>query len=467
MRNTIIVGTLCVLAGCAQSASPARAQAGSTAPVPATHRSDIVPLVDYHVHLLGPYALPMPDPLAPEIEVPAEVARLLGDRARLAGNVNSVADFDDVFTPDAQLLNAAINPTGWMHDREWFMRYINLATRDGRRRYVPNAFQASGSTGYVAGTVRDSASGTHFQNFLLAIRRGSDGVWRIALESTTRKTPPRYTRPITADRLIADLDEAGIRRAVVLSEAFWLGAPGDETRRMTPVADGAAAVRMENDWTAEQVARYPDRLAMACAVNLLRDFAVQELERCARIPQAVGMKLHFGDAGFRFDDPAHVEKARRIFRAANENRMAIIVHLAPRTHYGPAEVELFLDQIASQAPDVTIQIAHLAGDGPGITSPEALAAFAELRAAGDPRTRNLYFDFAGLVHQAISPAEAELMATRMRQIGLDRILFASDASPGTDANPSADQHWTVARRRLPLTDDELRTIAGNVAPYLR
>ncbi len=458
------MGTLALLAGCV---SPASVRTGSGAPAPAAHRSDIVPLVDYHVHLLGPYALPMPDPLAPEIQVPAEVERLLRDRARLAGNVSSVADFDDVFTEDAQLLNAAINPTGWMHEREWFMRYINLATRDGRRRYVPNAYQASESTGYVAGTVRDSASGIHFQNFLLAIRKGSDGVWRIASESTTRKTPPRYTQPITADRLIADLNEAGIRRAVVLSEAFWLGTPGDETRRMTPVADGAAAVRAENDWTAEQVARYPDRLVMACAVNLLRDFAVQEMERCSRIPQVVGMKLHFGDSDFHFDDPAHIEQARRVFKAANENRMAIIVHLAPRTFYGPAEVELFLDQIASQAPDVTIQIAHLAGDGPGITSPEALEAFANARAAGDPRTRNLYFDFAGLVYQGIPAAQAELMATRMRQIGLDRILFASDASPGTDANPSADQHWTVARRRLPLTDDELRTIAANVAPYLR
>ena len=29
----------------------------------------------------------------------------------------------------------------------------------------------------------------------------------------------RYTQPITADRLIADLDEAAIKRALVLSEA--------------------------------------------------------------------------------------------------------------------------------------------------------------------------------------------------------------------------------------------------------
>ncbi|WP_420126253.1 amidohydrolase family protein [Longimicrobium sp.] len=457
MRFSVVVAILWMLSGCA-----AAVPAAAPAPI---HRSDIVPLADYHVHLLGPYALPLPDPPAPEVEVPAELSRLLHDRARLFGNVERIEEFGGVFTADARMLNAHVNPTGWMDDRQWFMRYINLWPKTARVRYVPSVYSAGDTHGYVAGTVVDSASGSHFQNFSLGIRRGDDGRWRIATESTTSKTPPRYTQPITAERLIADLDEAGIRRAVVISAGFWLGEGG--TRRMTPVEDGATAVRMENDWTAEQVARYPDRLVMACGINPLRDFAVAELVRCSRIPGVIGIKINVGDAGVRFDDPAHVSKLRALFAAANQNGMAMIVHLEPGRFYGPAEVELFLNEIASAAPDVTIQIAHLAGNGPGITSPEALEAFARLRAAGDPRTRNLYFDFAGLVYAGISAAQAELMATRMRQIGLDRILFASDASPGTNANPSADRHWTEVRRRLPLTDEELRIIASNVPPYLR
>jgi hypothetical protein len=42
-------------------------------------RSEIVPQVDHHTHLLGPYALPLPDPLPPEIKLPAELDRLLTD----------------------------------------------------------------------------------------------------------------------------------------------------------------------------------------------------------------------------------------------------------------------------------------------------------------------------------------------------------------------------------------------------
>src|SRR5687767_4940382 len=57
-------------------------------------RHDIVPLVDYHVHLLGPYALPLPDPLPPEIKLPSEINRLLVERARLFGSVESEKDFE-------------------------------------------------------------------------------------------------------------------------------------------------------------------------------------------------------------------------------------------------------------------------------------------------------------------------------------------------------------------------------------
>jgi predicted TIM-barrel fold metal-dependent hydrolase len=52
----------------------------------------------------------------------------------------------------------------------------------------------------------------------------------------------------------------------------------------------------------------------------------------------------------------------------------------------------------------------------------------------------------------------------MRKIGLDRILFGSDAATGGNLPPW--QAW-VAFRQLPLSEAEFRVIAGNVAPYMR
>jgi hypothetical protein len=134
-----------------------------------------------------------------------------------------------------------------------------------------------------------------------------------------------------------------------------------------------------------------------------------EISQEAKTLKAKAMKLNFGDSGVSFDNPKHVEKIARFFKAANDNRIAIIVHLEPGRFYGPKEVEIFLNRIVSVAPDIPIQIAHLAGDGPGITSPQALTAFAAARGAKDPRTKNLYLDSAGLVYKDMKAEEAELM----------------------------------------------------------
>jgi hypothetical protein len=64
----------------------------------------------------------------------------------------------------------------------------------------------------------------------------------------------------------------------------------------------------------------------------------------------------------------------------------------------------------------------------------------------------------------ISAADAALVARRIRQVGVDRILYGSDAAAGGNLRPR--EGW-AAFRRLPLTEDEFERIASNVAPYLR
>lgn len=52
----------------------------------------------------------------------------------------------------------------------------------------------------------------------------------------------------------------------------------------------------------------------------------------------------------------------------------------------------------------------------------------------------------------------------MRQIGVQRILYGSDAASNPLAYPKAG--W-AAFQRLPLTNEELGVIANNIAPYMR
>ena len=56
------------------------------------------------------------------------------------------------------------------------------------------------------------------------------------------------------------------------------------------------------------------------------------------------------------------------------------------------------------------------------------------------------------------------MAQRLRQIGIDKILYGSDAATPGNLRPA--EAWQ-AFRKLPLTDAEFAKIATNVAPYMR
>ena len=282
--------------------------------------------------------------------------------------------------------------------------------------------------------------------------------------ATLISTPGSPVKPISGDDLVALLDAAGIKRAVVLSMGYTIGSPNRN------VDNEYEKVKAENDWTSEVVARFPDRLIGFCSFNPIRDYALAELSRCAKDPRLRrGLKLHFANSVVDYHNAQHVEQLRRVFRTANEHRMPIIVHmrssLSRKLPYGRDEARIFLNDIVPAAPDVTIQIAHLGGAG-GYADPlvdDALAVFVEAIERNDARTRHLYFDVTSAALEN-TPEQGKLVATRLRQLGLHRILYGSDAAAGP--NPPPREGW-AAFRKLPLTEDEFRTIANNVAPYLR
>jgi len=266
---------------------------------------------------------------------------------------------------------------------------------------------------------------------------------------------------LDARQLVALLDAAGIRRAVVLSVAYQFANPNRPA-----VQDEYAKVRAENDWTSEQVGQFPDRLVAFCGLNPLKDYALTELARCATDSHLYnGLKLHFGNSDVDLDNGEHVQKLRMVFRAANQHGMAILVHLRPsvtmKRPYGAAQARVFLNEVLPAAPDVPVEIAHLASagsyDDPSVD--EALSVFVDAIAQGDARTAHVYFDVSGFGMDQWKQ-HGELVVTRIRQLGLRRMLY------GTDGGIAPRTYW-AAFRTLPLSESEFRTIAGNIAPYLR
>jgi len=282
-------------------------------------------------------------------------------------------------------------------------------------------------------------------------------------EAGARSSPG--PKGIDADYLVAQLDGAGISRAVVLSVAYSFSNPNKAV-----VPNEYAHVMDENNWTSAQVAKYPHRLLGFCSVNPLRPYALQEIARCARDSNlCTGLKLHFGNSDVNLDNPDHLARVRRVFRAANEHHMAIVVHLhANIDHhrpYGAKEARIFLEQLLPEAPDVVVQIAHLAGGG-GYDDPAteaALLVFVKAIERKDPRMKNFYFDVCGIAIPGMWEDKVDVLVTRIRQIGTNRLLYGSDAATADNTPKDALKRW----HSLPLSQEEFRAIDNNVAPYVR
>ena len=273
-------------------------------------------------------------------------------------------------------------------------------------------------------------------------------------------------QPITAQAVVSLLDAAGIERAALLSVAYFYGRPGREPQ------DEYKKVKAENDWNGAEAAKYPRRLRAFCSFNPLKDYALEELIRCSKDPNLhYGIKMHFGNSDVQLENPAHLEKIKAVFREANARRMAIVVHMRAsislKRPYGPEQARIFLEHLLPLATRIPVQVAHLAASGPGYNDPIAHSVLEVLADAVEkrrPETKNLWFDVTSSADPSNSAELSALLVKHIRQIGVKRILYGTDAAIGTNLRPR--ESWE-AFCRLDLTDKEIKTIAKNVAPYLR
>lgn len=438
------------LAGCQAARTTATV---GTASLSTQRRADIWPVVAAHQHLMSAEAIAVlgPIPSLPAITLPAELDRVLRRREAVHG----APPAGDLFTEDALVQN--FGSGRWQRGRASIDAY--LAQVNKRVQYVAHSYHVDGNAGHVAGTIRRDE--VDLFNFAIGVTRKPGGAWQIATEILTLIPKRQYSAVVPATQLIDELDDAGIARGVVLSLGYWFGDP----ERGLSNADAAAGTRGENDWTLAQAAPYGDRLVVFCGVAVIAEYALDEMERCSKLPRVKGMKIHFGNSGSDLRNPEHADRIKRFFRAANERRLAIVVHARQRGGNRPGHAEFILNELLPLAPDIPIQVAHMGVLG---REPDAeTAVFERAIVAGDPRMKNVYFD----ITQTVSPdgsQSAETLAriaASLRRVGLQRIFFGTDMT-GPGGNPPPREHWKAVRK-LPLTDDELRIIATNVPPYMR
>lgn len=406
-----------------------------------------MPVADHHQHLFSPADVDLETPpLLPAISLPRDIQKLISEKERRWDNEAALAL---LYSDDAVVYNEGTS--GWLRGAKVAARQAEWNISIYPYRIKPTRFSMNGPNASVFGYyTRPIADGSqrHFGFFHYDLVKLRSGQWRIASDTYIYR-PVEFAKVRTAQDLVREMDAAGIGRAAVMSNAYYF-----DNVRLMPVEKPYPMVRAENDWTAGQLAQFPTRLFGFCSFNPLADYALDELRRCADSKKFTGLKLHFNAAQLKFHDASQVAKVRQVIAAANGLRLPMIIHARPGNQWGAAEADIFLSQLIAAAPDVPIQVAHLWG---GETfSPSALKVFGDAIQGNDPRVRKLYFDISG-TWSYTEPADMKEIVARMRQIGMSRLLYASDAPPA----PS----WEAFRKNVPLTEAEFRSIARNVAPY--
>jgi predicted TIM-barrel fold metal-dependent hydrolase len=171
------------------------------------------------------------------------------------------------------------------------------------------------------------------------------------------------------------------------------------------------------------------------------------------------LKLHLDESGVNLLDAAYVKRMRAVFQTANKLGFPVLTHIGTDSTppYSARHARVFVEELLPLAPDVTVIVGHLWGGG--AYSDEILKTFTDAAA----RHPNLYFEISGdaLRVERESPM-AQQIAQRMREAGMGRFLFGSDEP---DLNGLAyDQVWRTYQSNMPLTPEEFRTDASNVAP---
>jgi len=242
---------------------------------------------------------------------------------------------------------------------------------------------------------------------------------------------------LNADTIIHRLDEAGFYGAWILSNAYWFGSP------LTPVDDEYEQVKKQNDWTAGQAERYPNRLKAFVSVNPLKPYALEEIQRCAASKRFYGLKLHFANSKIDLTDIAQVRQLQKVFALADKNHLALLVHFRSGQQWdGAANAQVLLNQLMPYAKNTKVVIAHMAGWG-GYDKPMDTAL--ALIAAYVHNNNNLFLEVSGVfpltLNEDYKPVTGKAdwnpvtaLKKRIKQIGTTHILFGTDW-PLIDINP--------------------------------
>ncbi|MGD8251518.1 MAG: amidohydrolase family protein [Desulfobacterales bacterium] len=206
------------------------------------------------------------------------------------------------------------------------------------------------------------------------------------------------SRLVTAESLLAAMDEDGVDRSVVFGFPW----------------KSSDTYRRHNDYIMECVARYPDRLVGFGCFDASHPAAPSEAERCMDAGLSGIGELAFYESGI---DGDALDRLEPIMAVCRRHQCPVLVHTnEPVGHHYPGKAPIQPDQIyrmAARFPDIPIILAHWGG---------GLFIYHLLKKHAEDILKNVWYDTAASPY-LYRPGIWSVAATAA---GTDRILFGSD-----------------------------------------
>ncbi|MBI4286022.1 MAG: amidohydrolase [Chloroflexi bacterium] len=207
----------------------------------------------------------------------------------------------------------------------------------------------------------------------------------------------------TGEKLVADMDTAGIDKAVLLAIDYM---PGGIS---TPFD-----LEEQHKVYVKAAERYPDRLLVFAGVDPRRPAAVGFVEKAAKEWHVKGIKIH-PCCGFYPNEPC----AYRLFDRCQELGLVVLTHTGPEIGpmYSKYAQPMYLDEVAKDFPALNIIMAHA-----GMTGYEEAAMLCSVNP-------NLYVDLASWQKMYLAFPEADFyqrIKVLLNLGGRNRVMFGSD-----------------------------------------
>ena len=257
---------------------------------------------------------------------------------------------------------------------------------------------------------------------------------------------------LTGERLISDLDEAGVDKVMIMPVDWGL---------VPSFKESTLDIWEQHRLHADVARKYPDRMITFACFDPRRPNAADLLDRAVNELGMVGLKIHPA-AGFFPNDRA----VYPMYEKALELGIPVMVHTGPEPkplysrHCQPA----YVDDVATDFPDLQIILAHA-----------GLSAWWQEAAGLASAAPNVHLDISGWQLMARrQPLEFyTILRTLMDTVGARRILWGSDypalrlVLSESDWAKAISQPAAAAQERgITFSEEEVAAIMGNNADRL-